>query len=130
MKLFQYFTKMIKDDFDTFLVFHKNTIIKYSSIFTIVCICFTIIILLFSWNALPTEVPLWYSKPWGKDRLAPSLWLFFLPAASFFWYVFNSILSIHVTKNHLVFAQILFLNAFLVSVFSCITVSMIIWIIS
>jgi hypothetical protein len=53
-----------------------------------------------------------------------------LPGASFLWYVVNSLLSIHITKEHLVFSQILFLSSLLGSIFSCVTLSMIIWIIS
>jgi len=130
MKLFNSVSTALKKEFDALFSLHTNTIIRYASRITMVLICFSILILVLSWNKLPTEVPLWYSKPWGKDRLANPLWLFLLPGASFFWYIINSLLSIHVTKEHLVFSQILFLSALLGSMFSCVTLSMIIWIIS
>jgi len=117
---------MIKKEYREFRSLHANTIIRYASIFTILFIISSIAVCIASWNKLPTEVPLWYSKPWGKDRLANPLWLFFLPGASFFWYMLNSFLSLHTTKNH----QILFLSALLVSIFSFVTLGMIIWIIS
>ena len=33
------------------------------------------------WKTLPPQVPLWYSKPWGDERLA-SPWFLFLPLLS------------------------------------------------
>jgi len=130
MKFFTSSLSFVKKEYDMFMSLHANTIIRWSSRITILLIFSSILILLFSWNKLPTEIPLWYSKPWGKDRLANPAWLFLLPSASFFWYITNSFLSIHVTKDHLVFSQILFLSALLGSMFSCVTLSMIIWIIS
>jgi len=130
MKLFSSLSATVKNEVAELKKLHVNTIIRYTSIFTLVFICSSILILFLSWNKLPTEVPLWYSKPWGKDRLANPLWLFLLPGASFFWYIINALLSIHITKEHLVFSQILFLSSLLGSIFSCVTLSMIIWIIS
>lgn len=34
---------------------------------------------LVSWNKLPPEVPLFYSRPWGEAMLAPTLGLWILP---------------------------------------------------
>lgn len=130
MKLFHSFSTVIKNEIAEFKQLHINTIIRYASITTLILISLSLVILGLSWNRLPTEVPLWYSKPWGTDRLANPLWLLLLPGASFLWYVVNSLLSIHITKEHLVFSQILFLSSLLGSIFSCVTLSMIIWIIS
>ena len=130
MKLFNNFSQTIKQELYAFSDLHTNTIIRISSAITIILICCSVAILIMSWNKLPSEIPLWYSKPWGRDRLADPLWLFLLPGASFFWYMVNSLLSLHVTKEHLVFSQILFLSSLLGSTFSLVTLSMIIWIIS
>ncbi|MCJ7826316.1 hypothetical protein MUP56_01725 [Patescibacteria group bacterium] len=119
-----------KNEVDKLASLHKNTIILWSSRMTVLLIFSCLTLLLMSWNKLPTQVPLWYSKPWGADRLAPPLYLFLLPSASFGWYIINSLISVHVTKDHLVFSQILFLSSLLVSIFSFVTLGMIIWIIS
>jgi len=130
MHIVERISSIIKNEFHSLVFFHTNDIIRWSSRITILLIIGSIAYLSYSWNKLPTEIPLWYSKPWGNDRLAPPVWLFLLPAASLFWYVVNSLLSIHVTKEHLVFSQILYLSSLLVSIFSFFTLVMIIWIIS
>jgi len=33
-------------------------------------------------DKLPPELPLYYSRPWGKDQLVPPRYLFLLPATS------------------------------------------------
>jgi len=130
MKPVHSLSAFIKHEFAEFKTLHANTIIRYTSVLTLILILVSLIILGLSWNKLPTEVPLWYSKPWGNDRLANPLWLLLLPGASFFWYIVNGLLCLHVTKEHLVFSQILFLSSLLGSIFSCVTLSMIVWIIS
>jgi len=45
------------------------------------------------YNQLPTKVPLYYSLPWGKDRLADKIWLYVLPGAVFALSILNSIVS-------------------------------------
>jgi len=130
MKLFESFLKRIKNERAELRTLHTNTIIRWSSRITMLLLCCSVLVILFSWNKLPTEIPLWYSKPWGQNRLADPLWLFLLPSASLFWYLINSFLSVHISKNHLVFSQILYLSSLLGSIFSLVTLSMIIWIIS
>lgn len=41
------------------------------------------LILLLSWSKLPSEIPLFYSLPWGKDQLSDpiNLWFFLLGTA-------------------------------------------------
>ena len=38
-----------------------------------------LIIIGLSWNVLPVKVPLWYSLPWGEERLATKIGLNILP---------------------------------------------------
>lgn len=45
-------------------------------------VLFQIILLVFSWSKLPSEVPLFYSRPWGDDQLAPKLALGIFPLGS------------------------------------------------
>jgi hypothetical protein len=120
----------IKIDTEQYFSLQKNIIILWTSRITFFFIFMSLCVLLYFWKNLPPEIPLWYSKPWGVDRLANPYWLFLLPGASFIWFCINAFLSIRITKNHLVFSQILFLSSLLVSVFSFVTLSMIIWIIS
>jgi len=119
-----------KKEFDMFLSLQTNTIIRWCSRIALLFTLGSLVFLFISWNKLPNQVPLWYSKPWGEDRLVSPSWLYLLPGASICWYIINTALSMHVTKDHLVFSQILFLSSLVVSIFSFVTLFMIIWIIS
>ena len=130
MKLFDSVLAGVKKEYALFTSLNTNAIIRWSGRMTVVLILASLAVLLISYNSLPAQVPLWYSKPWGTDRLAEPLWLFLLPGASCIWHIINSFLSIHITKEHLVFSQILFLSSLLGRIFSFVTLTMIIWVIS
>jgi hypothetical protein len=46
------------------------------------------LILLF-WKKLPPEVPLFYSRPWGKEQLASPWFLFLLPGLTLVIFLVN-----------------------------------------
>lgn len=130
MNIFKSLSETARNESGKLRHLHSNTIIRWASRMTILLLFCSLLVVLFAWKKLPSEVPLWYSKPWGQSRLADPLWLFLLPGAGFFWYIINSLLAVHISKNHLVFSQILYLSALLSSVFSLVTLFMIVWIIS
>ena len=41
------------------------------------------------WRFLPPEIPLFYSRPWGKDQLVISPGIILLPLISFFVFLAN-----------------------------------------
>ncbi len=61
-------------------VLNKSDFIKksYWSTWILVGISFLIVGLL--WNSLPNKIPLFYSLPWGEERLAQKGWLALLPS--------------------------------------------------
>jgi hypothetical protein len=46
-------------------------------------------LILFFWKKLPPEVPLFYSRPWGKEQLASPWFLFLLPGLTLFVFLVN-----------------------------------------
>jgi hypothetical protein len=74
-------------------------------------------------------VPLWYSRPWGADQLAPAIFLFFLPLSSIVVHVTNLIFAMYVTTEYLIFTQSLFLSSLIVSLLSFIAVIKIIFLV-
>lgn len=52
-----------------------------------------IVVVGFFWTLLPSEVPLYYSKPWGESRLSPKLGLLVLPGLSIFALLVNIAIS-------------------------------------
>lgn len=71
-----------------------------------------------NWKQLPPAVPLWYSRPWGIDRLAHPLWLLVLPLGSLFLFTVNILTATLVTRDYPIFTRVLFLSSLLVSFLS------------
>jgi len=90
----------------------------------------SLISIIMLWGKLPPAVPLWYSRPWGADQLAPPLALFILPAGSILVYLINLGLAIFFISEYLVFIQMMFLTSLLVSFLSCIAIIKIVFLIT
>ena len=106
-----------------------NWVIMLSRRLTIACIVVSAIILLWRYQTLPPLVPLWYGKPWGADRLAHPLWLLLLPVASLIILIINTIASRTITRDMLIFSQILAATALLVSILSLVTLAKIVFLV-
>ncbi len=79
-------------------------------------------VILWYWRRLPPLVPLWYSQPWGQDRLA-SPWFLLLPlGTSIVIYIVNLMTVVRLSAEHPTFARVLFLTSGLVSCLSVILV--------
>lgn len=106
-----------------------NKIIRISNIGSVLCIFSTLLVISIFYTRLPPEIPLWYSLPWGSERLSTPIWLFLLPVASLFSFFMNTVASLLLTKDdHLVYSQILFLSVLVLSGLSLISAVTIIWI--
>ncbi len=80
------------------------------------------IVLAWYWRNLPPQVPLWYSRPWGNERLA-SPWSLLLPLlSSVIVYSINLAAIVRFTGDHPVFTRVLLLTSVLISVLSGIIV--------
>lgn len=108
----------------------QNWLIDVVNKFVLLCFLLSVGLFVWRYSKLPTEIPLWYSQPWGSDRLAHPLWLLSLPLSSLLIYIINILLSLTITKNYLIFSQILLLGSFLVSFLSLITLVKIIFLVT
>ena len=52
-----------------------------------------------AWRALPPQVPLFYSRPWGEDQLVHPFGLLLLPAASLLVFLINLFLPSLILKQ-------------------------------
>lgn len=107
-----------------------NWVLALANRLTITSIVLSVIIFLWRYRSLPPLVPLWYGKPWGTDRLAHPLWLIVLPAASLVILIINTIATRTVTRDMLIFRQILATTALLVAILSLVTLSKIVFLVS
>lgn len=61
--------------------------------FNLLIIFVGLLVLIIKSHQLPTLVPLFYSRPWGEEQLAPSSFLFLIPSFSLVIYIFNLFFS-------------------------------------
>lgn len=90
----------------------------------------SLVLLVWSWRGLPPTVPLWYSRPWGDERLASPWWLLLLPLGSFMWLVVNIIVATFIARDYPVFTRVLFLSSMLVSFMAFVTLAKIIFLVT
>lgn len=58
---------------------------RFSQVAFIICLVSTLFLsslILVSWQKLPPELPLFYSRPWGEPMLTKPIFLWILPAIS------------------------------------------------
>jgi len=108
----------------------KNWFISLVHKFVLVLFLLSVVLLLWRFPLLPPAVPLWFSRPWGADQLASRYWLILLPVSSIMWYGIDLLISIYVTMEYLIFTQLLFLSALIVSILSFVTLIKILFLVS
>ncbi len=99
-------------------ILYNNRIVMIDTVIVLFVYCLSLLLIILAFSKLPPLVPLWYSKPWGPDRLAHPLWLFLFPISSILWYCIDVLLSIFVTREYLVFSQLLLTSSVIVSMVS------------
>lgn len=107
-----------------------NWVVLTSRRFVLASIALCVVLLLWRYPTLPPLVPLWYSKPWGADRLAHPLWLTLLPAGSAIVLMINAIAGRLLPRDLLVFHQMLALATLLVASLSLVTLAKILFLVS
>lgn len=111
-------------------VLSQNWLISIVNKFVFLLLLLSLAALIWRWQLLPPQVPLWYAKLWGPDQLASPYWLFILPLGSLAIYFANIVLSVYLVADYLVFAQTLALTSLLVSFLSFVTLVKILFLVS
>ncbi len=78
------------------------------------------------WRVLPPQIPLWYSKPWGTDRLASPLLLLSPILSAAIVYAVNLYLISRFSREHMIFSRVLLLSSVVISVLSVMIVTRIV----
>ncbi len=63
-----------------------------ASISTFLIVVFSLYIIFVNKDTLPPEIPLWYSKVWGEQRLASQEWLWIIPVLIILVFIVNQII--------------------------------------
>jgi len=93
-------------------------------------ILFQIIIFIIKFNNLPQQIPLYYSLPWGQDQLATTASLFLLPTFSIIVLLLNNLIATFFFKTIPLFSRLLIIFSLIFSLFSSISLTKIISLIS
>ena len=103
-----------------------------SSIFrwNLAFIILQISILAWRFTNLPSQVPLYYSLPWGETQLASASALFLLPTFSLAILLINNLFSISLSSTNSLLARILIFTSLAVSFFFFITLVKIVSLVS
>ncbi len=86
--------------------------------FVLALFVLSVAMLIWRWQSLPPQVPLWFSRPWGADQLASPYWLFLLPITGIALYGINVFISAYLMTDYLLFTQMLFLSSLIVNILS------------
>lgn len=108
----------------------QNWVLTTTKKLVFVSILVATLLLVWRYGSLPPLVPLWYGKPWGADRLAHPLWLILLPAGSLLTFIINTMANRALTRDMLIFSQILAATTLLIAILSLVTLTKILFLIS
>ena len=96
----------------------------------VLLILFQIGLLAWKFTSLPPKIPLYYSLPWGESQLSNTSSLFLLPTISITVLFIDNLFSVSFFKNHSLISRLSTITSLLVSFFSIITLSKIVFLIS
>ena len=112
-------TKRVKKNYNLLL---QDSIVRNSIIVAFLSIIISVIYLFFMTGHLPSEVPLYYSLPWGQERLAQTLWLLLIPGISFIFFIINIIIVLFSYKTEPVLSRLFAVTVGFVSFLGAYTV--------
>ena len=107
---------------------HHNTRWALASFGVLMSIQF--VILVAKWPSLPSEVPLFYSRPWGEDQLVSPLWLLVLPISSVVCFIINGVFARIVFGRETLLSTLLLWSIVLMALLATIGLSKIIFLVS
>ncbi len=84
---------VLRQKFDALL---KDRFIIVSVKFFLVFMTFFVLIILWKWNRLPPQVPLFYSLPRSNDMLGSKSQILLLPLFSLVFYILNLLFSLYI----------------------------------
>jgi len=85
-----------------------------------------IIIIIWFYNQLPPEIPIFFSRPWGQAWLSSPASIFILPLFSLLTLLLNYFLALYFYAKKILLSQFLVIFGFIVSLLSLISLLQII----
>lgn len=95
----------------------NSTVFRWNLVFIII----QVLVLAWRFTNLPSQVPLYYSLPWGESQLASATSLFLLPTISLVILLINNLFSISLSSTNNLLSRILIFASLAISLFFLIT---------
>jgi len=90
--------------------------------FTIVLFLGQVALIIWFYNQLPPEIPLYFSRPWGSSWLAPTSSIFILPLFALVTLLANYFLALFFHQKKIILSQLLVVFAFIIALFSTVSI--------
>lgn len=97
-------------------VFLSSRYMRLLGYLPFVFIGITILLCIAVYGMLPSLIPLYYTRPYGVDQLAPKLHLLLLPFGALFWHLVSLFYASRLEPLYRVFAQLLISVSFSISI--------------
>ena len=82
---------------------------------------FEIVAIVWFFNRLPPEIPIFFSRPWGSAWLSGTSSIFILPLFAFLAALINYFLAIYYHQKKTILSELLVIFSFIVSLFSAVS---------
>lgn len=86
----------------------------WSFLVSIIFVLLQVLLIAFYWRRLPPEIPLFYSKPWGSAMLSHLLFIWIIPALSFFFIFVNFCIVIFFLQENKFLNRVLCVTSLLI----------------
>jgi hypothetical protein len=130
MNIFIKFSNNLKNISDAVRELRKNWVYSVVEKISFICILLATMIIIWRWNMLPPQIPLWYSRLWGIDRLTSPKSLILLVSSLILFHFLNIIVSITFLRTYRIFIQALFVTSMFVSLLALISITEILFLIT
>lgn len=100
----------------------KDNVVVFILAVWLISFTISLLFIFLNLNSLPGVVPLFFSRPWGEERLASKEFLWILPLGSLFLAVFNAGFGLSFHPRNIFLSRILFGIMALVSILITISV--------
>jgi hypothetical protein len=120
-------TQELKDNSQTL---RSDPYFVWSTRITLITLAFCFFFLLISWTKLPSQVPLFYSLPWGEEQLAQPWSLVLLCSGALLMCLINILVAFFSIRRTPYFSRMLLVGSVVVAVLTLITIMQIIRIVT
>jgi hypothetical protein len=76
----------------------------------------------YKYGDLPSEIPLFYSRPWGSEQLANSTYILFPPVFSLVIMLLNTLMAVFYLRSHSLLSRLLITTSLVFSALSLVAV--------